>query len=155
MKFYRFVAVCLAMLLLLTACAAPALPTVDPNGPPMLVVSSVDGKQMFGRDDMENLPVVNETLNGVTYKGATAAALLHAAGVDPEALKGVRAVYADGTTLELDVTSLLGGEGLIAYARADGDLTPEDGAFRLVLPKADAAHNLPGLTELQLTLSEE
>ena len=49
----------------------------------------------------------------------------------------------------------MGGEGLIAYARSDGDLAVEDGAFRLVLPKADAAHNLPGLTELQVTLAEE
>jgi hypothetical protein len=40
-------------------------------------------------------------------------------------------------------------EVIVAYARADGDLSAEDGSFRMVLPGAEGKLNVRMLVELQ------
>ena len=78
------------------------------------------------------------------------AILLQEAGFDPNSVKAVKAVASDGFTVNYDKSQFMRPDFLVAYARADGELSDDDGDFRLVLPDAEGKLNLRMLVELQI-----
>lgn len=138
---------------LLSACAS-ANPTEDQNtsseSNPTLVISGGETSKSYTRSDLEALPATQAAFKDVTYVGVTIAALLEDAGIDPTQVKAVKAVASDGYSLNYDISQLLADDIILAYARADGDLAEEDGAFRMVLPGAEGKLNARMLVELQI-----
>lgn len=142
----------LLLALLLSACAS-ANPAVAPAGGEKsggLVVSGGDIKKTYSRADLEALPVTQSTFKDVNYKGVLVTDLLKDAGFDPQSVKALKAVASDGYAINYDAAQFLGEGVIVAYAQANGDLSADDGAFRMVLPNAEGKLNLRMLVELQV-----
>ena len=150
----RFVILVLVLsLTLLSACASTNTPesqNTSADSTPTLVISGGETSKSYSRADLEALPATQATFNDVAYVGVTVAALLQDAGFDPAQVKAIKAVASDGYTLNYDISQLLADDIILAYARADGDLAEEDGAFRMVLPGAEGKLNARMLVELQI-----
>jgi hypothetical protein len=114
------------------------------------VVSGDGVTKAFTRADLEALTVTQAAFKDVTYKGVAVSALVQAAGFDPAQVKAIKAVAVDGFTVNYDPSQVLVDGVIVAYARADGDLAEEDGAFRMVLPGAEGKLNVRMLAELQV-----
>lgn len=138
---------------LLCACTSAAQPAAQgntSNAAASLVVSGGEIRKSYTRADLEALPVSESVFKDVTYKGVAVAALLQDAGFDLSQVKAIKAVAQDGFTVNYDPSQVLGNEVIVAYARADGELAEEDGAFRMVLPGAEGKLNVRMLVELQI-----
>lgn len=139
---------------LLSACAsstpAPATQSAASGSTQGLVVSGGATSKSFTRADLEAMPAVQSAFKNVTYKGVTVTELVKAAGFDPAGVKAVKAVASDGFTINYDTSQVLAPDVIVAYATDSGELTAADGAFRMVLPKAEGKLNVRMLTELQV-----
>ncbi len=141
------------MVTLLSACVSPNSPEAQNSSAetaPTLVISGGETSKSYTRADLEALPATQAAFKDVTYVGVTIAALLEDAGIDPAQVKAIKAVASDGYSLNYDISQLLADDIILAYARADGDLAAEDGAFRMVLPGAEGKLNARMLVELQI-----
>jgi hypothetical protein len=134
---------------ILAGCASPAQQAAPATGDSLLV-SGGDAPKSYTRADLETLPAAQATFNDVTYLGVSVADLLKDAGFDPQAVRALKAVASDGYAVNYDPSQFLGADVIVAYARPDGDLAEEDGAFRMVLPNAEGKLNLRMLAELQV-----
>jgi hypothetical protein len=149
MKKY-LIALLVAMLLLVT-CAPAAEQGLETSGGEVLLVTAGEGQQSFSADDLQALPAVETTFKDVAYKGVTVPALLAEAGINPDEIKALKAIAADGYTVNYDPAQVLKDNVLVAYALADGNpMTADDGNFRMVLPDEEGKLNLRMLTELQV-----
>ena len=137
---------------LLSACAQSAAADIASGASATLVVSGNGISKSYTCADLEALPVSQTVFKDVTYKGVTISALLQDAGFDLSKVKAVKAVAKDGFTVNYDPSQVLVNEVIVAYARVDGDLAEEDGAFRMVLPGAEGKLNVRMLVELQIIL---
>ncbi len=139
--------------LILTACAAASQPNAQPADAEKgtgLLVSAGEIKKSYTRADLEALPSSQAAFKDVSYLGVVLVTLLKDAGFDPQQVKAVKAVANDGFTVNYDPSQFLREDFLVAYARTDGDLSADDGVFRLVLPEAEGKLNLRMLVELQV-----
>ncbi len=136
------------LIILLTACAganqSPASPTNS------LVVSGGEIKKNYTRADLEALPSIEATFNEVTYLGVSVSDLIKDAGFDPQQVKALKAIASDGYTVNYDATQFLAEGFSVAYATTSGELTADDGTFRIVYPRAEGKLNLRMLVELQI-----
>jgi len=145
-----------ALLLLawgLGACAAPATPAPSAPAAPAEASLSVSGGEIaksYTRADLEALPATQAVFREVTYRGVALPALLQAAGFDPQQIKAVKAVASDGFTVNYDASQFRREDCLVAYATVDGELSAEEGTFRMVLPGADGKLNPRMLVALQV-----
>lgn len=114
-----------------------------------LVVGDGTTSKTYTVADLEKLPVSESVFNEVTYKGVSLPVLLGDAGFDAGALKAVKAVAADGYSVNYDPVLFQRADVLVAYATADGALTAEDGAFRMVLPGEEGKLNVRMLVEIK------
>jgi hypothetical protein len=130
--------------------AADGAPSAGAPAAGALLVSGGGATKSYARADLEALPVAESTFKDVTYRGVTLAALLQDAGYDLAAIKAVKAVAADGFTANFDAAQVQQPDLIVAYARADGELTAEDGAFRIAVPASDGKSNVRMLAELQV-----
>ena len=69
---------------------------------------------------------------------------------DPAQVKAIKAVATDGFTVNYDMSQVLADDVIVAYATADGELSADDGSFRMVLPNAEGKLNVRMLAELQV-----
>jgi hypothetical protein len=150
----RFTIVMLVLFVaLLTACASSASlvgekPASDKI--PSLLVSGGDTSKTYTRADLESLAASQAAFKDVTYVGISVSVLLQDAGFTLDEVKAVKAVASDGYSINYDPAQVLAADVIVAYARADGELTEEDGSFRMVLPGAEGKLNVRMLTELQV-----
>jgi len=149
MKRHILTALSLLAVLLLAACA-PAAEKSAPEAGESLKVSAGETQKTYSRADLEALPSTQADFKDVTYVGVAVPALLQDAGFNPQEVKAVKAVASDGFTVNYDPQQFQREDILVAYARADGDLAAEDGAFRMVLPGAEGKLNVRMLVELQV-----
>jgi len=77
---------------------------------------------------------VEVTSKDVIYVGVTLTALLQDAGIDPTALKAVKAVASDGFSANYEPALFTLADTILAYATTTGDLSAEEAPFRMVLP---------------------
>lgn len=138
-------------ILVLAACAPAAEQSASAPAEAVLLVTAGERQQSFSAEDLQALPPVEATFNAVTYKGVTVSALLEAVGVAPDGIKALKAVAADGYSVNYDPAQVLKENVLVAYALADGSpLGADDGNFRMVLPDEEGKLNVRMLTELQI-----
>jgi hypothetical protein len=134
---------------ILTACAAPSQPAAQGGGASLLV-SGGSVQKTYTAANLEELPATQAAFKDVQYKGVSASTLLTDAGFDPQTVKAVKAVASDGFTVNYDPAQFLREDFVVAYARADGALAPDDGAFRIVLPGAEGKLNVRMMVEIQV-----
>lgn len=150
MKRFTFFTFILAVTLLV-ACTTSGLPQDKASKTEAnLVISGGEIHKSYVRADLEALPVSQAVFKEVTYKGVTLSALLQDAGFDLSKIKAIKAVAQDGFTVNYDPAQVLVNDVIVAYARADGELAAEDGAFRMVVPGTDGKLNVRMLVELQI-----
>lgn len=141
----------LMLALLLTACAPATGESADAPVVTALLVSMGGSQQSFSLEDLQALPSGEASFNDVAYKGVMVSALLEAVGVNPDDVKALEAVAADGYSVNYDPAQVLKDNVLVAYALADGGpLSADDGSFRMVLPDEEGKLNLRMLAELQI-----
>lgn len=147
MKNFRFI-IGILLVFLLTACTA----SNQNAGAPIdsLKVSGGDIQKPYSRADLEALPSVVATFNNVNYQGVLVSELIKDAGFDPQQVKAIKAVASDGYSVNYDTSQFLADGFLVAYATEGGELTAEDGSFRIVYPGAEGKLNLRMLVELQV-----
>lgn len=138
----------LLLALFLAACASNSKPAAQDEGGSLLVSGAT--QKTYTRSDLEALPSTQAAFKDVQYKGVAVSALLKDAGYDPQSVKAVKAVASDGFAVNYDPSQFLRDDFLVAYARVDGDLTSDDGAFRIVMPGAEGKLNLRIMVELQV-----
>jgi hypothetical protein len=147
----KLVFVLIIIMLALAACAPVAGQGAGAPAQAVLLVTVGESQQSFSAEDLQALPSGEATFKDVAYKGVTVSALLEAVGVAPQGLKALKAVAADGYSVNYDPAQVLKDNVLVAYALADGSpLSAEDGNFRMVLPDEEGKLNLRMLAELQI-----
>lgn len=138
-------------LLVLAACAPAVEQSADAPAEAALRVTVGESQQSFSAEDLQALSSGEATFKDVAYKGVTVSALLEAVGVAPQELKALKAVAADGYSVNYDPAQVLKDNVLVAYALADGSpLSADDGNFRMVLPDEEGKLNVRMLAELQV-----
>jgi hypothetical protein len=140
----RTLVVILVLALALAACAPK---TAAPSGSVLKVTDGTIAKT-YTVDNLKALGAVQASDKGVVYIGVPLKVLLQDAGIDPTQLSAVKAVASDGFTSNYDSTQFLADEMLVAYARADGPLTADEGVFRIVLPDQGGKLNPRLLVEI-------
>lgn len=136
----------LLSLLSLVACGGSGVPEDMPDE---LVVTDGTTSKSYTVADLEALPVTESTFNDVTYKGVTLSLLLADAGFDATTLRAVKAVAADGYSMNYDPALFQRADVLVAYATATGSLVEDDGVFRMVLPGEEGKLNVRMLGEVR------
>ena len=138
------------MALVILACGS-ASGSVPEEMPQALLVTDGTTEKSYSVADLEALPASESAFNEVAYKGVSLAVLLADAGFDAGALRAVKAVAADGYSVNYDPALFQRPDVLVAYATADGPLAEEDGTFRMVLPGQEGKLNVRLLAELRVT----
>lgn len=136
--------VALVFALVLSACTTKPQ---EAAGAP-LKVSSGTIEKIYTASDLKLLGEAQAVFRDVTYVGVPLTLLLQDAGIDPSALTVVKAVAVDGFTANYEASLFMREDTLVAYARADGPLSEEDGAFRMVLPDQEGKLNPRELVEI-------
>jgi hypothetical protein len=135
------------ILVLALALAACAPKVAAPSGSDLKVTDGTIVKT-YTVDTLKVLGAVQASDKGVAYIGVPLKVLLQDAGIDPTQLSAVKAVASDGFTSNYDSTQFLADDMLVAYARADGPLTADEGVFRIVLPDQGGKLNPRLLVEI-------
>jgi hypothetical protein len=148
MKRLLFALVLLSLVLSACGSAAGAAPA---DVPQTLQVTDGTTTKSYTAADLQTLPVAESSFNDVTYKGVALPLLLKDAGFDPQTLKAVKAVAADGFSANYDPSLFQRQDVLVAYATADGPLTADDGTFRMVLPGQEGKMNVRMLAQLKVS----
>jgi hypothetical protein len=147
----RFIIIVFILLVaVLSACASSSSSNGQPSINPSLVVSGTDTSKSYTRADLEALPSSQSTFNDVSYVGVSVSSLLEDAGFNLDDIKAVKARASDGYSVNYDPSQVLAEQVIVSYAQADGELTADDGAFRMVLPEEEGKLNVRMLTELQV-----
>ena len=140
----------LVLVVLLSACASSTPENSSSAENSTLSVSGGEINKAYTRTDLEGLTSSRATFNDVAYVGISISTLLQDAGFNLNDVKAVKAVATDGFSANYDASQALAATVIVAYARADGDLAQEDGAFRIVMPGAEGKLNVRMLAELQV-----
>jgi len=133
------------VVVLLSACAAG---NIEKNVEEYLVVTDGVAEAIYSVDELKILGVAEEKLLDEAYLGIPLLDLLSAAGFEPDDLKSVKAVAADGYSVLYDSSIFTREDVLVAYAKTGGPLSNDDGTFRMVLPGEEGKLNLRMLAEL-------
>jgi hypothetical protein len=146
----RVLVVLLLSSLVLAACGSGG--SANPaEMPQALRVTDGTKEATYTVGDLEELGASESTFNEVTYKGVALPALLADAGYEAGTLKAVKAVAADGYSVNYDPALFQRSDVLVAYATADGALAEEDGVFRMVLPGEEGKLNVRLLVALEVS----
>jgi DMSO/TMAO reductase YedYZ molybdopterin-dependent catalytic subunit len=137
----------LVLALLLAACGAKT--ASQPESAPSLLVGDGATQKSYTQADLEKLPAAQAVFKDVAYKGVPLSELLKDAGFDALTIRAVKAVAADGYSMNYDPSVFQRGDVLVAYALADGPLTAEDESFRMVIPGAEGKLNVRMLIEVR------
>ncbi len=140
----RILFILLLLALTFVACAPN---TGAPSGDVLKVTDGTLTKT-YSVSDLKALGEVQAADKGVTYLGVPLKTLLQNAGVDSSKLSAVKAVASDGFTVNYESSQFLADNTLVAYARADGPLSSDEGVFRMVLPDQGGKVNPRMLIEI-------
>jgi DMSO/TMAO reductase YedYZ molybdopterin-dependent catalytic subunit len=125
--------------------------TSEVGDPQMLLVGDGSKEKTYSVGELKELPASEAVYNGVSYIGVPLAALLTHAGFDPQAIQVVNVEALDGYSVNYDSDLFMREDVLVAYAQIDGDLTADDGTFRMVLPGEEGKLNLRMMVQITVT----
>ena len=115
-----------------------------------LTVTDGTGQKSCDVDDLKALGSEQAAFGEVIYTGVPLWLLLDDAGFDPAGLSAVKATAADGFSANYDPELVTKADTLVAYARVDGPLADDEGAFRMVVPDQEGKLNPRNLVELRV-----
>lgn len=128
----------LVLALILAGCAEDEKTDENTN---VLTVTSGDTEHTFTQDDLKKLPQTTATFNDVEYVGVQIPALLEAAEIEFDGISAVKAVAADGFTVNYEPSMVAREDVIVAYALPDGPMSEDDGNYRMVLPGEEGKLN--------------
>jgi DMSO/TMAO reductase YedYZ molybdopterin-dependent catalytic subunit len=128
---------------MLTACGSDEDASLE--GSAVLTV----GEKSYSVADLESLPQTEAIFNEMAYVGVSLSDLLADAGLDLSSLQAVKVIAADGYNQNYEPDLFSRPDVIVAYALADGPMTADDGAFRMVLPGEEGRLNVRHLVEIQ------
>lgn len=140
----RILIIALTFALALSACTTNPQETAGA----VLKVSNGETEKLYTASDLRALGEAQAAFRDVAYVGVPLTLLLLDAGIDPTAVTVVKAVAVDGFTANYEASLFMREDTLVAYARADGPLSEEDGTFRMVLPDQEGKLNPRELVEI-------
>lgn len=144
----KLVVLSLILMILLAGCASGGETAVTADTP-LLIVSDGQTQKTYTAADLQALPQAEASFKGISYAGVPVTALLENSGFAVSDLKAVKAVAADGYSVNYDLAQIQKADVIVAYAQADGPLAEEDGTFRMVLPEEEGKLNVRMLVEIQ------
>lgn len=144
----KWIVLTLFAALLLVGCGA-AEETAVSTDTPLLTIVNGDATTTYTAADLEALSSSEASFRDVAYVGVPLTALLEASSVTMADVRAVKAVASDGFSANYDLPQIQKEDVIVAYAQADGPLTDEDGAFRMVMPDEDGKMNVRQLVEIQ------
>jgi hypothetical protein len=144
----KLVVLSLILVVMLVGCVSGGETAVTADTP-LLIVSDGQTQKTYTAADLQALPQAEASFKGISYAGAPVTALLENSGFAVSDLKAVKAVAADGYSVNYDLAQIQKADVIVAYAQADGPLAEEDGAFRMVLPEEEGKLNVRMLVEIQ------
>lgn len=144
----KLVVLSLILMILLVGCASGGETAVTTNTP-LLTISDGQTQKTYTAADLQALPQAEASFKGISYVGVPVTALLENSGFAVSDLKAVKAVAADGYSVNYDLAQIQKADVIVAYAQAAGPLAEEDGAFRMVLPEEEGKLNVRMLVEIQ------
>jgi len=130
-----------------SACAQAKPATTDNTG---LKVTVGSNSKSYTAADLKELGAAQATFTDVDYVGVVLSELLKDAGADLSQAKAVKVIASDGFTVNYEPALFMKEDTLIAYARADGALTADDGSYRMVLPGQEGKLNPRQVVEIQV-----
>lgn len=144
----KIITILFILTLALVACtpATEEAPAADSNAAPGLTV----GDKTYTVADLEALSATEATFREVTYKGVAVTTLLEDAGYSLDDMSALKAIAVDGYSANYEPAQIQKDDVIVAYALADGPLTDDDGAFRMVLPEEEGNMNVRMLAELEV-----
>lgn len=142
----RVLSVILLITVLLTACAPKAVATEDTT--PVLKVTDGTTTVEYTAADLQAMTVSEASFKSVAYLGIPLAALLQAAGFDPQALSAVKVTAVDGFSVNYDPSQFQAVDTLVSFARVDGPLGEDELPFRMVLPAGEGKVNVRQIVEI-------
>lgn len=136
--------------LLITACAGSTGEPVSSQASDTLLVTGNTPEKRYTVEDLKSLDASQASFRDITYVGVPLSALLQDAGFDPQTVKAVKAVAADGFSANYDPELANKADTLVAYAQVDGSLADDEGTFRMVLPDQEGKLNVRQLVEIRV-----
>lgn len=144
----KLVLLSLVLIVLLVGCASGRETAVSTDTP-ALTVGNSQTQKTYTASDLEALPQAEASFKGVAYTGVPLTTLLEDSDFPVSGLKAVKAVASDGYSVNYDLAQIQKDDVIVAYAQADGPLTEDDGAFRMVLPEEEGKLNVRMLVEIR------
>ncbi len=149
-RFTMIMYISILLIMALTACTSSKDGTSVSSTEPILLVSSGDTSKTYTRADLEALGASQAVFKDITYVGVSLSTLLQNAGFSLDEAKAIKAVAADGYSINYEPVQISAADVIVAYARTDSNLSEEDGSFRIVIPGAEGKMNIRMLVELQV-----
>jgi hypothetical protein len=144
----RGLSVILLIAVLFSACAPKVVATEDTT--PVLKVTDGTTTGEYTAADMQAMTVSQASFKGVSYLGIPLAAVLQAAGFDPQTLSAVKVTAVDGVSVNYDSTQFRAVDTLVSFARVDGPLGADELPFRMVLPAGEGKVNVRQVVEIMV-----
>jgi hypothetical protein len=140
---YLFV---LVLILLLAACDN----TSTPSHSGTLTLTDGDIQHPYTLVTLQSISQTESSFDDVSYIGVSITALLEHAGIAVDDLASVRAIASDGFSADYDADLFLRDDVILAYGLADGEMTADDGTFRMVLPGEEGFLNVRQVIEIKV-----
>lgn len=136
--------------LLIAACAGSGGDSSSTQGNAALLITGNDTQTRYTVKDLQSMETAQASFLEVAYNGVPLATVLREAGFDPQAVKAVKVIAADGFSANYDPELVNKADTLVAFARAEGPLVEDEGLLRMVLPDQEGKLNVRQVVEIQV-----
>jgi hypothetical protein len=117
---------------LVAACGGAQTPPAPDEA--ILTITGGESEQTYTLDQLEALDTVDVESDDGAFIGVPLRDLLADAGFDVEAIESVRLVAVDGFSATYQADRFTRADAVLAYSRAEGELTSEELPLRMVIP---------------------
>ena len=143
----RFLFLLAALCAVLIGCSTQATPVQETD---VLLVTDGTSEKQYELEDLQSLQAAQAVFRDISYTGVPLSLLLEDAGFDTVTLSAVKATARDGFSANYEPALIARPDTLVAYARIDGPLADDEGAFRMVLPDQEGKLNPRKLVEIRV-----
>jgi len=136
--------------LLIAACAGSGSYLGSTHGNAALLITGGETQTRYTVEDLQSMETAQASFLDVAYQGVQLATILQEAGFDPQAVKAIKVIAADGFSANYDPELVNKADTLLAFARVEGNLAEDEGPLRMVLPEQDGKLNVRQVVEIQV-----
>jgi len=135
---------------LIAACAGSGSDLGSTHGNAALLITGGETQTRYTVEDLQSMETAQASFLDVAYQGVQLATILQEAGFDPQAVKAIKVIAADGFSANYDPELVNKADTLLAFARVEGNLAEDEGPLRMVLPEQDGKLNVRQVVEIQV-----